>query len=74
MITRLEKAFDAVRKLPPERQEEIAAVIETAVDEPSYVFTPDEMKKIEEGIADADAGRFATDEEVEEVFARFGRV
>lgn len=30
-----------------------------------------QIAKIKEGIADADAGRFASDEEVEAVFARY---
>lgn len=36
-----------------------------------YVPTPEELKAIDEGIAAADRGEFATDEEVEAVFAKF---
>ena len=36
-----------------------------------YQATPEEVAAIEEGLADARAGRFATDEEVEAVFAKF---
>ncbi|MCB9947254.1 MAG: hypothetical protein H6842_05415 [Rhodospirillaceae bacterium] len=74
MGTRLDKALEAVRKLPLERQEEIAAVIETAVQEPAYTLTPDQVRELEDAIKEADAGHFATDEEVQNLFARFGRV
>ncbi|NBC32782.1 MAG: hypothetical protein GVY13_08925 [Alphaproteobacteria bacterium] len=74
MITRLEKALEAVGMLPEKRQEELAEVLETAVESPLYALAPDELRELEEGIADANAGRFATDEEVDEVFGRFGRV
>ena len=78
MNARLEKALDAVRKLPEWRQEELATVLEAAVREaavrePADPFTAEQQQLIHEGIADADAGRFATDEEVEELFNRFGR-
>lgn len=74
MITRLEKVLEAVGPLPEKRQEELAGVLETAVESPLYSLAPDELRELEEGIADANAGRFATDEEVDEVFARLGRV
>ena len=74
MTTRLEKAFEAARKLPADRQEEIAEVVETAVQEPAYALTPDQVKEVEQSIEQADAGNFSTDQEVEELFARFGRV
>jgi predicted transcriptional regulator len=34
-------------------------------------LTVDELQAVEAGLADADAGRFATDEEVEALFAKF---
>jgi predicted transcriptional regulator len=37
-----------------------------------YELSPEERADIERGLADAEAGRFATDEEVATVFARFG--
>ena len=74
MTTRLERAFEAARRLPADRQEEIAEVVEAAVQEPAYMLTPNQVKELEEAIKEADAGNFATAEEVEELFARFGRV
>ena len=74
MMTRLERAFEAARKLSAERQEEIAVFVETAVQEPEYVLTPKQIKEVEEAIKEADAGHFATDKEVDELFAQFGKV
>lgn len=37
-----------------------------------YELSPVERQDIELGLADAEAGRFATDEEVAAVFAKFG--
>ena len=74
MTTRLERAFEAARRLPADRQEEIAEVVEAAVQEPAYMLTPNQVKELEEAIKEADAGNFATAQEVEELFARFGRV
>ena len=74
MNTRLEKAVDAIRKLPERRQEELADVLESAIEDHAEAFAPEQLQQLKEGIADADAGRFATDKEVEDLFARFGRI
>jgi predicted transcriptional regulator len=37
----------------------------------AYHATPEELKAIDEGVAAADRGEFATDEGVEAVFAKF---
>lgn len=37
-----------------------------------YIRSDDERAAIEEGLAEADRGNFATDEEVEALFKRFG--
>jgi predicted transcriptional regulator len=39
-----------------------------------YQATPEELAGIDRGLADARAGRFATDEEVEEALVKFRRV
>jgi predicted transcriptional regulator len=59
---------------PPEAQAELAAyaaVIEAALTAGEYYPTDAELAGIDRGLADARAGRFATDEEVATVFARF---
>ena len=37
-----------------------------------YELSPEERQEIDRGLADAEAGRFASDEEVAAVFAKFG--
>lgn len=74
-MTRLmEKALEAIRELPEAEQDELARMILEATGQaPGYDPTPAEMEAIEEGLADADAGRFATDAEVAAAFGRFAR-
>jgi predicted transcriptional regulator len=58
---------------PPEPQAELAAYtaeIEVALAGGEYHATDAEPAGIDRGLADARAGRFATDEEVAAVFAR----
>ena len=71
MTKLLEKAIAAVRKLAPERQDELAEVLLSASSETPLELTTEELEAVEAGLADANAGRFATDEEVEELFAKF---
>jgi hypothetical protein len=51
---------------------ECALEIEARRDGP-YHATPEELEGIDRGVKAANEGRFATDEEVEAVFARFRR-
>ena len=69
--TKLDTAIAAVRDLPEERQDELADAILAAADVSDRSYTPEQLRAIDEGIADADAGRFASDEDVERLFARF---
>jgi predicted transcriptional regulator len=71
MTKLLEKAIEVVRKLAPERQDEVASMILSVSSEAPVELTVDELQAVEAGLADADAGRFATDEEVEALFAKF---
>ena len=52
---------------------EIALDIEAALKEGDYDPTPQELAGIDRGLRAAAEGRFATDEEVEAVFAKFRR-
>ena len=73
MTKLLEQALDTVRKLPATRQDEIAqAILDAAIDaDDEEDVDPADLASLLEGMADADAGRFATDEEVEAAFRRF---
>ena len=71
MTTKLNQAFDKLRRLPQERQDEWAELIsETEHDVPTS-YTAEQLAAIDEGMADAKTGRFVSDEEVQTLFARF---
>ena len=71
----LDQALETLRNLPPARQNEIAqAILDTAVlADTEEDVDPADLPTLLDGLADADAGRFATDEEVEEAYRRFGK-
>ena len=71
----IDAVLDRVRTWPPERQEDAARVLlqmEEAGTE-VYRLSDDERAAIEEGMAQARRGEFATDEEVAAVFNRHRR-
>jgi hypothetical protein len=74
MTDLLEQALQAVRQWPAERQNEAAKLL-LALDSlgPTYVGSAEELAAIDEALAQADRGEFATDAEVAEAFARFRR-
>lgn len=65
----LEALFDDIRALPQAAQDEIAEVIEDLL---GRGWAQDQAKReaVAAGIADANAGRFASDAEVEAVLNR----
>lgn len=73
MTKLLEKALEAVRKLAPEGQDEIArAMLQFATNdsEPEEI-DPAHLPAVLRGLAQAKHGEFASDEEVEAAFRRF---
>jgi hypothetical protein len=76
MTKLLDEAVSAVRRLPPEMQDEIArAMLALAAGEESdevYILSPEEQAATAESKAAAEQGEFATDEEVRAVWAKFG--
>lgn len=76
MTKLLDKAIETVRHLPPERQDAIAREILLLADgnnEEEEDIDPADLDAVLQSLADADAGRFATDEEIEAAFRRFGK-
>jgi hypothetical protein len=74
MTKLLEKAVQAVSLLPPEDQDEIARAmlrLATAEDEPEEI-PPEDLPAVLEGLAQAERGELASDEEVEVLISRFG--
>jgi hypothetical protein len=75
MTKRLEMAVEAARQLSPEEQDEIADVIMDIVkgdsDNGVYVLSDEEWAAIKVSLDQADRGEFATEEEIEAVFAKY---
>jgi predicted transcriptional regulator len=69
----LDAVLERVATWPEAAQEELAQIaLEIEQDlTGTYRATPEELKAIDEGIAAANRGEFATNEEVEAVFAKF---
>jgi len=75
MTKLLEKALEAVRRLPPAGQDEIALAMLTLTGnegEPEEI-EPAHLPAVLEGLAQAKHRQFATDDEVEAAFRRFER-
>jgi hypothetical protein len=73
MTKLLDKALEAVRRLPPRNQDEIAhAMLTLAGDEGEpEAIDPAHLAAILEGLAQAKRRQFATDDEIEAAFRRF---
>ena len=75
MNAKLKDIINRVETWPPEAQEELAQIaleIEAQLKE-DYPLTPEDLEAIDHGLQDAAEGRFATDEQVESVFAKYRR-
>jgi predicted transcriptional regulator len=73
MTKLLDQALEAVRRLPPSSQDEIAhAMLTLAGDagKPEEI-DPAHLSAVLEGLAQVKRGQFATDDEVEAAFRRF---
>jgi predicted transcriptional regulator len=71
--TEIDEVLDRVRTWSPERQEDAVRVLlqmEAAGTE-VYRLSDEERAAIEEGMAEARRGEFATDEEVKALFDRY---
>ena len=71
----LDKALEAVRRLPPEGQDAIAQAMLNLVGEEDLPeeIDPAHLPDVLEGLAQARRGEFASDAEIEAVFRRFDR-
>jgi hypothetical protein len=75
MTKLLEKAIEAVRRLPEDSQDEIARTILHLAGSEAEVepVDPAHLAAVLEGLAQAKRREFATDDEVEAGFRRFDR-
>ena len=73
MNTLLERAVEKVRALPLEVQEQAARILLACAcdEEPILALTPEEEADLLEAQAEMQRGEFATDAEVQAVFAKF---
>jgi hypothetical protein len=73
MTKLLEKALEAVRRLPPDSQDEIALAMLTlsGLEEEPEQVDPAHLPAVLEGLAQARRREFATDADVEAAFRRF---
>jgi DNA-binding transcriptional regulator YdaS (Cro superfamily) len=73
MTKLLEQALEAVRRLPPEAQDDIArAILElTGEESEPEAIDPAHLPDVLESLAQAKRRQFATDAEVEAAFRRF---
>ena len=70
---RLTQALERVEAWPAHAQDELAEIareIDNGLHNGSYEPTPTELAGIDRGLGDAEAGRFASDAEVEAAFAK----
>jgi hypothetical protein len=74
MTKLLEKAVDAVRRLSPDNQDEIARAMLALVgeDEAPEDIDPEHLADVVESLAQARRGEFATDAEMAATFRLFG--
>lgn len=73
MTKLLEKALEAVRRLPPDDQDQVArAMLSLTGNEPEEI-EPAHLAAVLEGLGQAKRRQFATNAEVEAAFRRFER-
>jgi predicted transcriptional regulator len=72
MAKLLEQAVETVRGLPPEIQDELARMLLQLAGEaqPLLQLSPEEEASLNESLAQADSGEFATDEQVRAIWAK----
>jgi len=73
MTRLLEQGIQAVRALPPDRQDMAGELLlAVAGGRPQYQLTREQVEDLNCSIAEADQGEFATDTEMAETWKKFG--
>ena len=74
MTKLLEHAVETVRGLPPEMQDDLARILLQLVgeDQPAVRLTVEEEASFKDSLAEAERGEFATDEQVQAIWAKHG--
>lgn len=70
----MEQAFEKLRRLSPERQDELAPMVMMLADEEtqSSALTAEDLRIIAESRTEAARGEFATDDEMKALWSKFG--
>jgi predicted transcriptional regulator len=73
MTKLLEQAVETVRSLPAEVQDELARILLQLAgeDQPLVQLSAADEASLEESLAQADRGEFATDEQVRAIWAKY---
>jgi predicted transcriptional regulator len=73
MTKLLEQAVETVRGLPPDVQDELARILLQLAgkDQPVVQLSPADEASLEESLAQADRGEFATNEQVRAIWAKY---
>ncbi len=74
MTIRLQQAFESLRGLPDDMQDDLANIILqlSGVDQPAIVLDEAEAASLDLSLQQADRGEFATDAEVRAIWAKHG--
>lgn len=75
MTKLLDKGIEAVRSLPKNRQDIAGEMLLTIAKQeaaPRYQPTPEQVEGIKEGLAQAERGELATDEEMDALYKKCG--
>ncbi len=72
MTTLLDQGIQAIRELPEDRQDFAGEILLTLAGAPRHALTPEQIEDLKLGIAQADRGEFAGDEEVARMWKKFG--
>ena len=75
MISALKQMLQTIESWPPEDQQALAEAAREIEAERTgvYVMSPEEESPVEEGLAQADRGEFASDDEIAALWRRRGK-
>jgi len=69
MTKALETAIEKIRKLPPERQDDAAAMLMELAEQPATYLTPEQAEEVRRSMRERD---FLSEEEVEALYRKYG--
>ena len=72
MTKLMEIAIAKLRRLPLERQDELAEVILNLAQEASYELTAAQVAEVESAVKEADRGEFASEAQLVALWKKFG--